>query len=144
MDLKEFVSSTLTQISQGVSDTQGSVRSLGGLVNPAMTGALNRESYFGHVGTGEHVFLVDFDVAIVVSEATGTNAGAKREVASFFRLDAGGKSDATTHSTSRIRFKVPGRLPVDPETRRALDERLQREKAESDAVVSRYNRENRI
>jgi hypothetical protein len=144
MDLKDFVASTLTQITQGVSEAQSVVRSSGGLVNPAMTGVVNRESYFGSVETGQHVFLVDFDVAVVASEATGTHAGAKLEVASILSLGVGGKSDAATQSTSRIKFKVPIALPVDAEAKRALDERLRREQAESDAAIARHNRGERI
>jgi hypothetical protein len=144
MDLKQFVNETLTQIAQGVSEAQTSVRSVGGFVNPALRGVVNRESYFGSVETGQHVFLVEFDVAVTVAKGKGTNAGAKLEVASFLSLGAGGKSNEETQSTSRVKFKVPIALPVDPEAKRAMDQEIQQEKDEAAAAMARHSESDRI
>lgn len=144
MDLKEFVKATLTQVAEGVSEAQSSVRAVGGYINPAMVGVASREGYLGSVETGQHVFLVDFDVAVTVAEDTGTHANAKLEVASLFSLGVGGKSGDSAQSTSRVKFKVPLALPVDPEAKRNMDERHRREKAESDAAIVRMNKGERI
>lgn len=137
MDVKEFVSATLTQIAEGVAEASSAVRSTGGVVNPTM---LNNFKMGGDVAclgdthSGALVFAVDFDVAVTVAAATGTNAGAKLEVAAFLSLGAGGKSSDSTQSTSRVRFRVPMALPLDPSTKaeieeraRAFEERLRRE-----------------
>src|SRR3970040_1281168 len=114
MHLDEFVKATLVQIVRGVHDAQEAVRDLGGIVNPATLGASpNAGSYFATVDNMHHVFLVDFDVAVEVSESTGTNAEAGLSVASFAKLGAGGKSANSNSTSNRIAFKVPLALPID-------------------------------
>jgi len=141
MDLKQFVTETLVQIAQGVSEAQTAVRDVGGFANPALRGVAGRESYWGSLETGHHVFLVDFDVAITVAKGKGTNAGAKLEVTSIFSLGAGGKSSEETQSTSRVKFKVPMALPVDFETKRNMDQEIQQEKAEAKAIAAKLRRQ---
>ena len=117
MDLKDFVKETLVQIVAGVQSSQEEIRKLGGIVNPAtLSGNPNSPSYFASVDTSRHVFLIDFDVAVTVSENAGANAHAKLSVASLVSLGAGGNTGSSSASTNRIAFKVPLALPVDQET----------------------------
>jgi hypothetical protein len=130
MDLKEFVKETLVQITSGVRDAQGEVRSLGGIVNPAtLTRTDGAGSYFSTIDDVHHVFLVDFDVAISVTESAGTNAGAKLNVATFLTLGAGGQSANSSAATNRLTFKVPLALPLDEPTRSKLVSEIERTKA---------------
>jgi hypothetical protein len=130
MDLKEFVKETLVQITSGVRDAQSEVRSLGGIVNPAtLTRTDGAGSYFSTIDDVHHVFLVDFDVAISVTESAGTNAGAKLNVATFLTLGAGGQSANSSAATNRLTFKVPLALPLDEPTRSKLVSEIERTKA---------------
>ena len=142
MDLKEFVKETLTQIAQGVSESQAQVYQLGGAVNPAMRGVIAKDAYFGDMHDGQHVFLVDFDVAITATEETRANAKAKLKVATLLSLGGGGGTNESQASTSRIRFKVPLALPVDPEAKKQLHEREAKETAETKAALK--NRPNSV
>jgi hypothetical protein len=127
MDLKEFVKETLIQISTGVRDAQAEVRKLGGLVNPATYSSGNAGgAYFASYKDGHHIFLVDFDVAVTVTENSATNAEAKLKVASLLSLGAGGSSSAQNEVTNRLSFKVPLAFPIDSESQAQL-------KAEADA-----------
>ena len=115
MDVKEFVRDTLVQISQGVRESQEIVREYGGFINPAARVASKNssESHLTTINDGQSVFLVDFDIAVNVSEENSVGGEAKLKIASVF--SASGEKGSTTESssTSRIGFKVPLALPVD-------------------------------
>ncbi|MEW5882353.1 MAG: hypothetical protein AB1761_18175 [Pseudomonadota bacterium] len=123
MDLKTFIADTLTQIAQGVQNAQEQARSADGIVNPPVLAKLDGSDYVGHVyGENQLVQSVEFDVAVVVTEASGTEATAKLSVASMLTLKAGGQSKDSAETTSRIRFRVPLALPVDAQAKGAMKE----------------------
>jgi len=128
MELKEFVKETLVQISEGVKESQGSVRTIGGYVNPAVTYAQGKPElvYFGETALGHHTFLIDFDVAVIVAEKKAAKGGAKLSVASFLSIGGSGSSDAESKSTSRVKFKVPLALPYDEQSKKEKDEKSER------------------
>lgn len=116
MELSEFIKETLTQIAVGVSRSQEAVRESGGYVNPRAYRDVKATdtSHFASTVDGANVFLVDFDVAVTVSEDSATDAKAKLSVASFITLGVGGASGSASSATNRITFKVPLALPIDP------------------------------
>lgn len=131
MDLKEFVKETLIQITAGVRDAQEEVRTLGGIVNPATLSRTDGGgAYFSTIDDIHHVFLVDFDVAVSVNENTGTNAGAKLNVATFLTLGAGGESANSSAATNRLTFKVPLALPLDKPTQAKLVAEIERKRVD--------------
>lgn len=112
MDLKQFVTETLVQISEGIEEAQRQLKERGSaaIVNTNMT-----ETDVGHLVTGGRrrpVEYVEFDVAILANEGTETKAGIGLTVASLLRLDAGGKSSESAGRESRIKFKVPMSYPM--------------------------------
>ena len=133
MELKDFVRETLVQVVSGIEEAQTEVRDCGGFVNPAHRANVkgSDESHFGVIGTGQNIFLVDFDVAVTVIEESGTEAKAKLNVASLLTLGAGGESSQSSSATNKISFKVPLALPTDSVSEEQLKEQ--------DAIV----RENR-
>lgn len=145
MDLKEFVRVTLTQVTEGVKEAQEAVRAQGGFVNPTVHTSQKDESHFAGLHDGQNVFLVDFDVAVTVNEGTGTNAEAKLKVASLFALGTSGKSSENQEYSSRIKFKVPLALPVDPEAKRLMEQRYrEREATAKTALQKNYDPYERI
>ena len=127
MELSEFVSQSLTQIVKGVKTSQDEIRKQGGFANPAVfTSAHGQASatHFGTIENGQNLLLVDFDVAVTVTDATEGGVGGKLSVASFFKFEAGGKANSINESTSRIKFKVPLALPVDIQTKQILDRQI--------------------
>jgi len=88
MNLKDFVKETVVQIASGVKEAQEAVRAHGGFVNPAARVAPKASDYshLGGIGDGQNVFLIDFDVAVNVSEETKGGAEAKLKVASVINL----------------------------------------------------------
>ncbi len=107
MELQQFVTETLIQIVEGVQDAKADVRSAGGEINPELMSAGKDQM----VSTSNRmVQLVDFDVAVTVSEGTGTKGGGGIFVGAF-GLGAQGESTAASSSVSRIKFQVPISLP---------------------------------
>ncbi len=112
MELKQFVTETLVQISEGIQDAQKQLKERGSeaIINTNMT-----KTDAEHLVTGGRrrpVEYVEFDVAILANEGTETKAGIGLTVASLFNLDAGGKSNQTAGRESRIKFKVPMSYPM--------------------------------
>lgn len=111
MDLKEFVSSVLTQIVDGVREAQSSQSVESGLINPnlfASQGALHEK---GHLVSrhGQLVQNVEFDVALTVNEGTQTKGGIG--VCAGLIIGSQGQSDKSASSVSRVKFSVPLSLP---------------------------------
>lgn len=112
MDLKEFVSSVLTQIVDGVREAQSGRGIESGLINPnlfASQGALHEK---GHLVSrhGQLVQNVEFDVALTVNEGTQTKGGIGVFVGTV-GLGSQGQSDKSASSVSRVKFSVPLSLP---------------------------------
>ena len=115
MELKEFIRDVLIQIAEGVRDADAAVLDAGGIASPAtkhgpIAGA--RETHFATLESGAPVFLVDFDVAVTVSESSDKGADARLRIATVFSAGVGAKELESTASVSRVRFKVPIALPV--------------------------------
>jgi hypothetical protein len=102
MTLQEFVRDSLLQISNGVVEAKKKNKNIGLEVT-----ALGKQEASCTTVDKRAGFLVDFDVAVTVSERTGKEMGAGILVASL--LNAGGKKSAGSEqsSVSRIRFCVP-------------------------------------
>lgn len=131
MDVRDFVSSTIDQVMQAVSDSQTSARALGGYVNPtAHTLPKEGAKHIGLTATGQAIFMIDFDIAVTIGAESGADGGAKLQVASIISVGAKGRVTDKSESTSRVRFAVPVTLPVDTDSN---EEREARNKAAADA-----------
>ncbi|WP_318470032.1 hypothetical protein [Photobacterium leiognathi] len=125
MDLKDFVSQALIQITEGVSEAQEIVQKKGGFVNPAI-----RQTEVGQtMHDGRVVQIVDFNIAVSVTEDSSCSGGGKLSVATVFKASAEKSSSEKNSTTSTISFKVPLALSID---RLSLDELLNKEKEDAD------------
>jgi len=110
MDLDKFVEDALIGIIRGVSAAQEATGT--GLINPTdiMYQADDAPKTHYFVRYGNLVDFVQFDIAVTVSEAGGSEGGGKIKV---FASEIGGKLDKRTESTnaSRMKFEVPIVLP---------------------------------
>jgi hypothetical protein len=112
MELKEFITETLVQIAEGIEEAQAKLQDKNSeaIINTSMT-----ETDSGQLVTGgrrKAVEMVEFDVAILANQGTATNAGVGLTVASLLKLEAGGKSNESKGTESRIKFKVPMSYPM--------------------------------
>jgi hypothetical protein len=114
MQLKDFVSESIKQIIDGVSDAMEHAASKGGRVNPArqIVNSNNASSRFDRA-SGVSIETIEFDVAVTVSEGTQTKGGIG-VFTGFVGLGSQGQSDASNLSVSRLKFVVPIALPSTP------------------------------
>jgi len=112
MELKQFVTETLIQISEGISDAQRKLKEAGSeaIINTNMTTIEDGQLVTG--GRRKPVEFVEFNVAILANESSATKAGIGLTVASLVTLDAGGASNMNQGRESRISFKVPISYPM--------------------------------
>jgi len=118
MELKDFVSKTLSQIIEGVKDAQIQAVKHGAKVNPTLTfnDMNNFRTYMvTPISNGASpIFMVDFDVAIIASESEGINGGGGLNVAAI-RIGAQGESISNKTLESRVKFMIPITLPFECE-----------------------------
>ncbi len=111
MELKDFISQTLTEIATGVKAAQSSTIDM--IINPKYQPYhrdTNRAAGYSVGDTGTQIFAVDFDVAVEASEAKG----GKASIAVFgglFGAGAGLNKEEQNKFQNRIRFSVPVILP---------------------------------
>lgn len=101
MNLQEFVRETMTQIAAGVAEAKKVNPQIAPLISP------NENAPPIHRSHRKSVLMVDFDVAVTVSDKTETGGGGGVTVVSVFKAE-GKRETITEHSSvSRIKFSVP-------------------------------------
>lgn len=110
MELKEFVSESLTQIISGIQDAQDKSKETGGQVVPSII-------YNHHQGIDiishidfDPVALVKFDVSVTTNDVSNTKAGGGLFIAAF---GAGAQTgtESSNNQLSRLQFTIPVALP---------------------------------
>ena len=110
MELKEFVSQSLTQIFEGVKDAQEKTNELGGSVAPKIIAPQRENPVILGFNHKQAVILVDFDVSLNTVDSTATKTGFGLFVAAFGGgIQSGGTS--SNKEFSRLHFSVPVILP---------------------------------
>ncbi|MCG9574455.1 hypothetical protein L1D57_25655, partial [Vibrio diabolicus] len=88
------------------------------------------QSHVSSLSDGQNIYTVDFDIAISVTENSDTSADGKLTVASVLSFGGGASSSESNSTLSKIAFKVPLALPVDPVSSQKLKtEDLENQKA---------------
>jgi hypothetical protein len=130
MDLRDFVNEALSQIAQGTKLAAEGVHATGAIVNPAVSrGSANpSEGHFATLNNGAPVFLVEFDVAVTVTDSGEIGAGAKGGLLQVFSARVNGKAANSMETASRIRFRVPLALGVDSATATELEKQMREQK----------------
>jgi hypothetical protein len=116
MELKDFVEESLVQIARGIEAASKALEDTNAHINPknVYVNSDSRQNYGRLVKKQEYnpvVELVEFDVAVHASEGKETNGKIGISVGSI-GLGAGGKSQETNRSESRIKFKIPVVFPT--------------------------------
>ncbi|MBJ6801136.1 hypothetical protein [Geomonas propionica] len=115
MELKDFISETLSQLIEGVIDAQTKVMkpgSSGGRVSPHVR-TPDVKSLYGVTNDNLPVIFVDFDISVEAQEGKGTKGGIG-VVAGMFTLGSQGESKENVQTSNKIRFKIPVALPLQP------------------------------
>ena len=122
MELKDFVSTALADIIEGVIAAQERVQGTGAKINPRLSrmipkGEKNYEVFaLAEVNPGNPVFLVKFDVAVTASKGTRSKGGVG-VVTGIVSLGSTGASENAESAVSRISFALPLLVPSHPDAR---------------------------
>lgn len=112
MELKEFITETLTQIIDGVVDAQERVKGKGALIAPSY-GCSKGDRTVKINGQVIEVYEVEMNVSLTVTELKGKKVGVG--INKVVNADFGKNSEKENESMNSIRFKVPITFPVMPE-----------------------------
>ena len=124
MELREFVSATISDICNGIVDAQNKVKDIGACIAPGMA----KDSIVRDPNNAYTPQFLDFDIAVTITEnsnnSSGHNAGANISVLGIC-LSINGKNIDTKELSaihvSRIKFSVPVLYPVAPAENRQSD-----------------------
>ena len=142
MNLKEFVSESITQIISGVEAAQKQLGDSTAAVAPELAhapdGSTNVQTTHGVIATN-----VTFDVAVTVESSTANGSGGKADVdiLKVVRMSIGKENEQASHDqvASRLSFVVPVQLPPDPRARekaRRIEEEVERQAQAADEALS--------
>ncbi len=103
MELKEFISSTLCQIIDGIKDAQ---EKHDAFINPKQSRKGPTKEVYIQDEYGKPITDISFDIAVTAEDKSDAEGGAKISVMS---LGFGGKMSETNLSktASRIQFEIP-------------------------------------
>ena len=116
MELDEFVTATLVGISKGVEEASKQLKDSTTIINPRnLSFNYSREAPIVLKNSIESevprlLEKIEFDVAVTVSDGTGTNGKIGISVG-VLSLGSQGKSESSNSTISRIKFSVPMVLP---------------------------------
>jgi hypothetical protein len=103
MDLQDFVTTTLCQISAGVATAKNYDRSIA----PRIDVGQDEPKILRTLGDSEGVFLIEFDVPVTASKPTKNGAAGSITVLSLPPGKGQAKSSIENSPVSRVKFSVP-------------------------------------
>ncbi len=117
MELHEFITETLVQISKGIENANSALQDSTGIVNPrnVIINHSQHADFYAEIDNEENerrrkVEKIAFDVAVTVTKGTETKGGIGIAVGSI-GLGSHGKSEAENVLQNRIKFSIPMALP---------------------------------
>ena len=109
MELKEFIKTAITDITEAVSELQSELNN-GAIVNPTLPNPISLKT----LTVDNEIRPIEqlaFDVAVTATEASGIDGSAKAGI-SIFGAKIGTESSAKTENVSRLTFSVPIVFPT--------------------------------
>lgn len=112
MELKEFIKTALTDITNAVSELQGELQN-GAIVSPSMPNSVSNVTVKDPQNDkiNRLISKIDFDVAITVGNTDNTEVGGKVGI-QIFSAKLGGNNENHTENVSRMTFSIPVVLPT--------------------------------
>lgn len=112
MELKEFIKTALTDITNAVSELQAELQN-GAIVSPSLPAPIPDVTVKDQQNdkVNRPISKIDFDVAITVGGTSNTEAGGKVGI-QVFSAKLGGNNESHTENVSKITFSIPVVLPT--------------------------------
>ena|SRR6185312_3648320 len=107
MDLKDFISETLSQLAEGAAQAAERCRAVGATAGPKTA------PFMSKAGVAlQQVVDVEFTVALSVNEGAATRGGIG-VVAGIFAVGSQGQSNESKASTTHVKFTLQMTLPAE-------------------------------
>tara|TARA_R110001583_G_scaffold148598_1_gene300496 strand:+ start:287 stop:670 length:384 start_codon:yes stop_codon:yes gene_type:complete len=113
MELKEFIKTTLTQISQGIIEAQEEINGSDMIINPAGLATNASGQKYLRTDGWRYVQNIEINVGVTAIEKEGEKAGIGI-VTGFLSGGAQASSDNSNQTISTIKFDIPVALPSSP------------------------------
>ena len=112
MELKEFIKQTLTQITNGITESQEDLKDSGAIIVPKLT-FKNQNSFFVSeaYNSSQQVNEIKFKVGITIEDNKGEKGGIG-VLTGFFTAGGQVSNDESTQSISSIEFTIPVVFPA--------------------------------
>lgn len=112
MELKEFIKTAITDITDAVSELQSELKN-GAIVSPSLPHAISNGTVLDPENdkVNRPISKIDFDVAITVGDSDSVEAGAKAGI-QIFSAKLGSETKTHTENVSRMTFSIPLVLPT--------------------------------
>ena len=116
MDIKEFIKETLTQIAEGVNETNQQLCNQHSFVvtdNITDASGIPKNDSFSFKDTTAHLVReIHFDLVVTVSDASAQSGKGGIEVFQFFHAGGSQERQNTSLMTHKLSFTLPLALPV--------------------------------
>lgn len=114
MDLKDFITETLSQIAKGVGNAQNEYQQLGGVVNPSGLQQIVGDIPYGKATAlhGSAILLCNVQFEVSLTNDTKNNSSGGIGVL-FGAVSIGGKTgnENSQISLTKVKFNIPVKLP---------------------------------
>lgn len=111
MEIRDFISNALTQLIDGISNAQEYAQSKGAIINPTDKFMSDFDKMSRTQQDQKLVHIVEFDVAVTVSENKQLTGGIGLIVPEM-SIGYRGTIDNQKNAVSRIQFSIPVILPT--------------------------------
>ncbi len=119
MNVQEFIKETLTQIANSANEVNRAFESIGAYV-PSKCIKGNNVAIRTEGTLPRNVVLVDFDIAVTVTQSKETSGGGGISVASILKAGVQKEGSTENQEVNRIKFSIPLVLPDDQKEREKL------------------------
>lgn len=117
MELKEFITQTLCNISQGIIDAQNQSSTSGFIINPKNIRKRDSNVYEHYNGNDATIQEIEFNIVVNVTEGSDS----KIAVGAFTGILSGGGSTSNQNNNSTqttIKFNLPVQFPSNDEIKK--------------------------
>lgn len=112
MELKEFIKTAITDITEAVSELQAELEN-GAIVNPSLPSPITNTTVIDPENNkiNKPISTIDFDVAITVADTETRKAGGKLGI-QILSANIGSDNKTNIENVSRMTFSIPVVLPA--------------------------------
>jgi hypothetical protein len=111
MELRDFIKTTLTEITLGVMEAQKETKDTGVIINPSGLGVGNKGDKYLRNDGWRYVQEIEINVGLTISETEGAKAGLG-VITGLFSGGIANSNDKNNSSVTSIKFTIPVALPA--------------------------------